>query len=87
LLRVYKTNVQAYRAYVPRPYAGPITLIRAEQAAFPPDLGPDLGWEKLTAHPIDRQQVPGDHITLLAEPHVRTLAGRLRDRLGGSERS
>jgi amino acid adenylation domain-containing protein len=85
LLRVYKTNVQAYRAYVPRPYAGPITLIRAEKAAFAPDLGPDLGWEKLTAHPIDRQHVPGDHITLLAEPHVRTLADRLRDRLGGSE--
>jgi thioesterase domain-containing protein len=87
LLRVYKTNVQAYRAYVPRPYAGPITLIRAEQAAFPPELGPDLGWDQLTPHPIDHQQVPGDHITLLAEPHVRTLADRLRTRLGGSERS
>jgi amino acid adenylation domain-containing protein len=87
LLRVYKTNVQAYRAYVPRPYAGPITLIRAEQAAFPPELGPDLGWDQLTPHPIDHQQVPGDHITLLAEPHVRTLADRLRTRLGRSERS
>ncbi|HEV2851938.1 MAG TPA: condensation domain-containing protein, partial [Thermoanaerobaculia bacterium] len=86
LLRVYKTNVRAYRRYVPRPYAGAITLIRAEGAQFDPALGPDLGWEKLSPHPIDRQTVPGDHITLLAEPHVRTLADRLRARLGGSER-
>ncbi|HEY0557546.1 MAG TPA: amino acid adenylation domain-containing protein, partial [Thermoanaerobaculia bacterium] len=87
LLRVYKTNIQAYRSYVPRSYTGPITLIRAEEASFPPELGPDLGWDKLTSHPIDRQHVPGDHITLLAEPHVRTLADRLRIRLSGSERS
>jgi thioesterase domain-containing protein len=87
LLRVYKTNIQAYRSYVPHFYAGPITLIRAEEASFPPDLGANLGWDKLTPHPIDRQHVPGDHITLLAEPHVRTLADRLRARLGGSERS
>jgi thioesterase domain-containing protein len=86
LLRVYKTNVRAYRRYVPRPCAGTITLIRASEAHFDPELGPDLGWEKLSPHPIDRQTVPGDHITLLAEPHVRTLAEWLRARLGGSER-
>ncbi len=86
LLKVFKTNVRAYRRYVPRPYAGAITLIRAEGAHFDPALGPDLGWEKLSPLPIDRQTVPGDHVTLLAEPHVRTLADRLRDRLGGSER-
>jgi amino acid adenylation domain-containing protein len=87
LLRVYKTNILAYRSYVPRSYTGPITLIRAEEASFPPELGADLGWDKLTPHPIDRQHVPGDHITLLAEPYVRTLADRLRIRLSGSERS
>jgi thioesterase domain-containing protein len=85
LLRVYKTNVRAFRRYVPRPYAGPITLVRAEGAHFDPALGPDLGWEKLSPHPIDHQHVPGDHITLLAEPHVRTLADRLRTRLGRTE--
>jgi thioesterase domain-containing protein len=86
LLRVFKTNVRAFRRYVPRPYPGAITLIRAEGARFDPALGPDLGWEKLSPDPIDRQLVPGDHITLLAEPHVRTLAERLRARLGGLER-
>ncbi|MFL6196330.1 MAG: thioesterase domain-containing protein [Thermoanaerobaculia bacterium] len=86
LLRVYKTNVLAFRRYAPRPYPGPITLIRAEKAAFDPGLGPDLGWEKLSPQPVDRLDVPGDHITLLAEPHVRTLAERLRTRLDVEER-
>jgi amino acid adenylation domain-containing protein len=86
LLRVYATNILAFRRYVPRPHDGRITLIRAAGAEFDPALGPDLGWERLSPHPIDRQHVPGDHITLLAEPHVRTLADRLRACLGGSER-
>ncbi|HEY3570221.1 MAG TPA: amino acid adenylation domain-containing protein [Thermoanaerobaculia bacterium] len=86
LLRVYATNVRAFRRYVPQPYDGRITLIRAEGAHFDPALGPDLGWERLSPHPVDRVDVPGDHITLLAEPHVRTLADRLRTLLGGSER-
>ncbi len=85
LLRVYRTNVRAFRLYAPGPYDGRITLVRAEGADFDPALGPDLGWEKLSPHPIDRQHVPGDHLTLLAEPHVRTLAHWLRTRLGGSE--
>jgi thioesterase domain-containing protein len=83
LLRVYKTNVRAFRLYEPRPYPGPVTLVRAERAEFDPALGPDLGWEKLSPQPVDRLDVPGDHITLLAEPHVRTLAERLRTRLDG----
>ena len=43
LLRVYKTNVRAFRLYAPRPYDGRITLVRAEGADFDPALGPDLG--------------------------------------------
>jgi thioesterase domain-containing protein len=87
LLRVYKANVRAFRLYAPAPYDGRITLVRAEGADFDPALGPDLGWEKFSPYPIDRQHVPGDHLTLLAEPHVRTLAHWLRTRLGGSETS
>ena len=87
LLRVYRTNVRAFRLYAPGPYDGRITLVRAEGADFDPALGPDLGWEKLSPHPVDRQHVPGDHITLLAEPNVRALADWLRTRLGGSETS
>ncbi|MEO7826923.1 MAG: condensation domain-containing protein, partial [Allosphingosinicella sp.] len=87
LLRVYRANVRAFRLYAPGSYDGRITLVRAEGADFDPALGPDLGWETLSPYPIDRQHVPGDHLTLLAEPHVRALAHWLRTRLGGSETS
>ena len=46
-LRVYRAGVRAYRAYRPRPYGGPITLIRAStQASGAPA---DLGWSAFTS--------------------------------------
>ncbi|HEV7786996.1 MAG TPA: thioesterase domain-containing protein, partial [Thermoanaerobaculia bacterium] len=83
LLRVYKTNVRSYRFYQPRPFPGTVTLFRAEAAGFDPDLGTDLGWSGHTPLPVAVHEVPGDHITLLAEPNVAVLAGRLRAGLNG----
>jgi thioesterase domain-containing protein len=77
LLRVFKTDVRAYRAYRPRPYPGPITLFRAAGAGFDADLGRDLGWGRLTPHPVAVHEIPGGHVTLLAEPNVAVLAERL----------
>ncbi len=83
LLAVYKTNSRIYMSYPPRPYPGPITLLRAADAGFDPRLGIDLGWGRLTPRPVTVEEVPGDHITLLAEPNVAVLAGRLRACLDG----
>jgi len=83
LLRVYKTNVQSYRNYRLRPFPGTVTLFRAEAAGFDPSLGADLGWSRHTPLPVAVHEVPGDHITLLAEPNVAVLAGRLRAGLNG----
>jgi len=78
LLRVFKTDVRAYRAYQPQPYPGPISLFRAEGAGFEAELGDDLGWGRLTPRPVEVHEVPGGHVTLLAEPNVAVLAARLR---------
>ncbi|MEA2601557.1 MAG: hypothetical protein QOF89_2549 [Acidobacteriota bacterium] len=92
LLRVYKTNVRGYRSYRPGPYPGRITLFRAlgadlagivGTAGFDPALSADLGWGGFTPQPVAIEEVPGDHITLLAEPHVAVLAARLRIALDG----
>ncbi len=83
LLRVYKTNVRSYRTYQPRPFPGTVTLFRAEAAGFDPSLGTDLGWSAHSPLPVAVHEVPGDHITLLAEPNVAVLAGRLRAGLNG----
>ncbi len=77
LLRVYRTNVRAYRMYRPRPYPGPLTLLLSSELPRDPSA-PDLGWGTLTPRPVEVHELPGGHITLLAEPHVRGLAERLR---------
>ena len=75
-LRVYRAGVRAYRAYRPRPYEGSITLIRASvQASGSPA---DLGWRAFTSSPVDCREVPGNHVTMFAEPNVRVLAEVLR---------
>jgi thioesterase domain-containing protein len=76
LVAVFRANAGAYRAYLPRPYRGPIAVFRAaaaEQAA-----APDLGWGRFATAPVATLEVPGDHLTLFAEPHVRSLADQLR---------
>jgi thioesterase domain-containing protein len=88
LLRVFKTNVRAFRRYRPRPYPGPITLFRVAMAAGEPEdaaaaAEPTLGWGALSTRPVEIETVPGDHISALAEPHVRVLAERLAARIGG----
>ncbi len=79
LLRVFRASVRAFRGYRPVPYPGPVTLFRAAGAAFDPALGRDLGWGSFTPRPVEVHELPGDHVTLMAEPNVAVLAGRLRD--------
>ncbi len=40
-----------------------------------------MGWDELARGGVDVIPVPGDHITMLMEPHVKTLAEQLRARL------
>jgi thioesterase domain-containing protein len=74
LVAVFRANVAAYRAYRPRPYDGNLVLVCAATSVTGE---PDLGWERLAAA-VSRLQAPGNHVTLLAEPHVATLAGLLQ---------
>ncbi|WP_041361153.1 non-ribosomal peptide synthetase [Methylococcus capsulatus] len=72
-------NVKAAHRYVPGFYPGTLTLFRARQQAATALDDPLLGWNGL-AEEIDVVEVPGNHYTLLGEPHVRTLADELRRR-------
>lgn len=72
-------NVKAAYRYAPGFYPGTLTLFRARQQAATALDDPLLGWNGL-AEEIDVVEVPGNHYTLLGEPHVRTLADELRRR-------
>jgi amino acid adenylation domain-containing protein/FkbM family methyltransferase len=77
LLEVYKANVRAAEAYEPAAYDGDVTLLRAEDG-IEEGTDPDLGWGRLARGAVEVITVPGDHVTLLAEPNVEALAERLR---------
>jgi thioesterase domain-containing protein len=80
-LRVFLANDRARRRYTPQHYAGRITLIRAAERAVSSDLA--LGWSRWAAGGVDVYTLPGDHYTLLKDPHVRALAERLQVCLDG----
>jgi thioesterase domain-containing protein len=88
VLDVYRANGLAVRSCELSPYAGPLTLFKAADAADAADIASGLaastngyGWGELAGGRVEIETVPGHHLSLLAEPNVRTLAQRLRLRL------
>ncbi|MBV9389915.1 MAG: amino acid adenylation domain-containing protein [Chroococcidiopsidaceae cyanobacterium CP_BM_ER_R8_30] len=81
LLRVFKAN--DLTEYLPQAvYPNQITVFRAkENNQFGHD--PVMGWEQFSSLPVEAHLVPGDHITMMSEPHVQTLAEQLRACLDG----
>lgn len=64
-----------------REYAFPVLLLRAETAL--PSDGPDddetFGWRGLCRGAFDVRLVPGDHFSMVRDPHARVVADRLQD--------
>jgi amino acid adenylation domain-containing protein len=75
---VYHLSLEAARVYLAEPFAGKLTVFRAEErpAADPGDAR--LGWGTL-ARDVEVVAVPGDHHSMVRAPHVKTLAARLRE--------
>jgi thioesterase domain-containing protein len=81
LKRIFHHHMMLTDRYVVRPYPGRITLIRPTDAPFAVPTPPDRGWGRWTAE-VDVHFSPGQHHTMVKEPHVgelaRTLAACLR---------
>jgi thioesterase domain-containing protein len=89
---VQTATTQAIAAYQPRPYRGRITLFRSSSTEPENPLfagafeRPDYGWADLTGgEAVDVHRVPGDHITMLVEPHVPVLAEALSTALDAAD--
>jgi amino acid adenylation domain-containing protein len=84
LEHVYHTNLDALKFYNSRRYPKKIILFNAKE--HDPALMPDplYGWPSLAAQ-IEVHEVPGNHDTILMEPHVKTLARKLADCLAQSQ--
>ena len=66
----------AFRDYVPRPYAGRLTLFRASTRPLLSGYPHDLGWGRYVGA-LDIRQIKGNHESILHPPHVGELARQL----------
>ncbi|HEV7377438.1 MAG TPA: amino acid adenylation domain-containing protein, partial [Pyrinomonadaceae bacterium] len=73
LYEVFKTNVRAMLNYKPQPLPGRITLFKAEETTTEPGDS-ERGWDDFALEGVELLTVPGDHFTMVREPHVRVLA-------------
>ncbi|MEN3334096.1 MAG: hypothetical protein V7641_3461 [Blastocatellia bacterium] len=73
---VGQTYDQAIAAYVPRRYAGRVTLLWPEELPIEPAGDATCGWRKAAAE-VDTHIVPGGHLTCITE-YVEHLAERLK---------
>jgi thioesterase domain-containing protein/acyl carrier protein len=80
LFRLFATNMRAVLEYQARSYAGPLELFQAAESLVKPRFEPRHELARLCDH-VTVHFVPGNHLTLIHEPHVQALGKLLRERL------
>jgi amino acid adenylation domain-containing protein len=78
LLNILDSNLQATKNYLPQVYSGRATLFWCEYQSLYIERYPDLGWGQLVTGGVDTVYIPGEHLSLMEEPHVRVLAEKLK---------
>ncbi|MBD2567296.1 non-ribosomal peptide synthetase [Anabaena lutea] len=76
-LAIRDAIAQAYRNYCPTVYPGKVIFFKAvdQSQEYARYL---QRWEELAAGGLEIHDIPGNHDTLMAEPHVSVLAEKLR---------
>ncbi|MFI5571776.1 amino acid adenylation domain-containing protein [Streptomyces sp. NPDC051740] len=98
LFDVYRANWRATLAYRPPREDQDLTLIRAAEplpavlsamhgAARTRHQDPCNGWSAMTSGRIHTVHVPGDHLTMMEQPHVAQLANTVAESTDDSARS
>ncbi|MCA9131873.1 MAG: amino acid adenylation domain-containing protein [Planctomycetales bacterium] len=74
---LFHHHVALARSYRLRPLAARIALFRPSQVPFPLQVSPDRGWRYL-AEDVQVHFVPGQHHSMVQQPHVQQLAAQLQ---------
>jgi hypothetical protein len=76
-----KLYPRAMRQYRPEVYSGSVVYFKSEL-----DTRPSIAaWQKKVGGPFEVYRVPGDHFTMLQEPHVGHLIDTLKDCLSNTQ--
>jgi amino acid adenylation domain-containing protein len=76
MLRVFQANSRAVNSYVPNIYSGKMILFRSAEL-LEKAHDSTLGWGEL-AKDIAMYSIHGNHLSMLKQPHVRSLAKQLQ---------
>ncbi|MEO6337639.1 MAG: amino acid adenylation domain-containing protein [Verrucomicrobiota bacterium] len=85
LEHVYHTNLDALNHYLVRPYPQKVVLFNAREQDPAQVVDPLYGWPGLASE-IEVHTIPGNHDTILMEPHAGVLAHELAACLARSQR-
>src|SRR5579875_1150254 len=85
LFQVFKANATAVLNYIPHAYPGCLTLFKASEQHLEGDQGAPMDWHELASGGVEVHMIPGNHYTMMREPHVRTLADRLKHSLNEAQ--
>jgi amino acid adenylation domain-containing protein len=78
VLKVLDCNLKARQNYRPQTYPGQATLFWSEYQSLYIERYPELGWGTLVTGGLEIYPLPGNHLTIVKEPHVRVLAEKLK---------
>lgn len=76
---ILAANEKIAREYRPRNYPGEVTLFRASEKIVKYYGSDDLGWSSLAKKGVEIHEVPGAHLSIFEEPHVKVLSQTLMD--------
>jgi len=71
---------KAHRSYVPRAYSGRAVYLKSEDTRERV-----AGWEKLMTRGLEVRAVTGNHLSMLSEPHLKSLAQTLKECLAEAQ--
>jgi len=74
-------NRRAERLYERKPYHGTVALVKTTDPAGGIFPAPLMGWQDLLQGQVEMYDAPGNHLLMLAEPTVESVAQILRKRL------
>ena len=81
--------IQAYRTSKLSTFSGDLRVVLASESVYDGlarSLDPRLGWCRLARGRVDAFRVPGNHSSMLRKPHVKALAGTLKQILSEADK-
>ncbi|HIK19198.1 MAG TPA: AMP-binding protein [Leptolyngbyaceae cyanobacterium M33_DOE_097] len=74
LIQILDNNILIQCNYLPRTYLGAVTYFTAQEKT---NLAQTLDWDDWIVNKLKVYEVPGNHLSMVQEPHVQVLAEKL----------